>query len=317
MSSQNNFMSFFSDSYKFSIRLIFINFINPITFEYMKRLFNFSVDMGAEQSTAGEYWTGEKINENWSKWMQGIPDSESLKDISIPGTHNSMSFYGGPLVRCQSMSLYNQYVAGIRFVDIRCRHFYNGLPIHHGIVFQNATLDHVLRQTSDFLSANPTETVILSLRDEHISEHNNRSYEETLQNYIMKYPEKLFYTENRIFTSPSVVGSVVAPISTSPSVVGSVVAPISTSPSVVGSVVAPISTSPSVVGSVLAPISTSPSVVGSVVAPISTSPSVVGSVVAPISTSPSVVGSVVAPISTSPSVVGSVVAPIPMQLLTG
>ena len=141
--------------------------------------------------------------------MQGIPDSESLKDISIPGTHNYMSFYGGPLVRCQSMSLYNQYVAGIRFVDIRCRHFYNFLPIHHGIVFQNATLDHVLRQTSDFLSANPTETVILSLRDEHISEHNNRSYEETLQNYIMKYPEKLFYTENRIPNLGEVRGKIV------------------------------------------------------------------------------------------------------------
>ena len=154
--------------------------------------------MGAEQRIVGDFWTGKKIKENLSKWMQGIPDSESLKDISIPGTHNSMSFYGGPLVRCQSMSLYNQYVAGIRFVDIRCRHYKNGLHIYHSFISQRATLEDALNQTSAFLKKNQTETVILSIKNEYTSKHNNSSYEETLQKYIKKYPENLFYTENRI-----------------------------------------------------------------------------------------------------------------------
>ena len=145
-----------------------------------------------ELSTASECFFGDKICENWSVWMKGISDSKSLKDMSIPGTHDSMAFYGGDFFRCQSMSLYNQYVAGIRFVDIRCRHINNGFAIHHEKVYQQANFDDVLQQTFSFLSDHPSETVVMSVKEEYEPEKNSRSFEDTLKEYIAEYTKRKF-----------------------------------------------------------------------------------------------------------------------------
>ena len=148
--------------------------------------------MGAEQSTAAECFFGDKICENWSVWMKGISDSKSLKDMSIPGTHDSMAFYGGDLVQCQSMSLYNQYMAGIRFVDIRCRHINNEFAIHHGIVYQHANFNGALKETFRFLTDRPSETVIMSVKEEYEAHNNSRSFENTLKDYIDDYTKRNF-----------------------------------------------------------------------------------------------------------------------------
>nr|XP_014345142.1 PREDICTED: LOW QUALITY PROTEIN: 1-phosphatidylinositol phosphodiesterase-like [Latimeria chalumnae] len=92
--------------------------------------------------------------------MSSVPDKTSLAALSVPGAHNAMSFYGGSLAQCQSWALYKQYEAGVRFVNVRCRHFQNNLPIHHGVVFQKAYFSEVLHETVRFLQAYPSETVM-------------------------------------------------------------------------------------------------------------------------------------------------------------
>ncbi|KAJ8273609.1 hypothetical protein GJAV_G00103560 [Gymnothorax javanicus] len=76
-----------------------------------------------------------------ASWMASIPDGRPLSEVTLPGTHNTMAFYGGALVECQSWSLDLQLQAGVRFLDIRVRHVNGTLTIHHGVVYQRAHLE--------------------------------------------------------------------------------------------------------------------------------------------------------------------------------
>ncbi|XP_061111647.1 1-phosphatidylinositol phosphodiesterase [Conger conger] len=99
-------------------------------------------------------------------WMASIPDSRPLSEVTLPGTHNTMAFYGGALTECQSWPLGLQLQAGVRFLDVRLRHVAGNLTVHHGVVYQRAHFGHVLEDVARFLLERPTETVLMRLKEE-------------------------------------------------------------------------------------------------------------------------------------------------------
>ncbi|XP_028647444.1 1-phosphatidylinositol phosphodiesterase [Erpetoichthys calabaricus] len=105
-------------------------------------------------------------------WMAEISDNVFLSDLSIPGTHNTMSFYGGNLVQCQTWPIDQQLKGGIRFLDIRVRNANNNLTIHHGPIYQRADFSKVIRETMKFLNEHPRETILMRVKEE-FSETNN------------------------------------------------------------------------------------------------------------------------------------------------
>uniref|UniRef100_A0A8C4QB65 Phosphatidylinositol-specific phospholipase C X domain-containing protein n=1 Tax=Eptatretus burgeri TaxID=7764 RepID=A0A8C4QB65_EPTBU len=117
--------------------------------------------MGASQSHCVD--NTEKAEFINPDWMADISDKKSIAEISLPGTHNTMSFYGGPSVQCQSWCLKQQLEAGVRFLDIRARHYINDLPIHHEAFYQHVTFRNVVQETMDFLKRHPREVLILKL----------------------------------------------------------------------------------------------------------------------------------------------------------
>ncbi|GFR77960.1 1-phosphatidylinositol phosphodiesterase [Elysia marginata] len=130
------------------------------------------------------YYHGQDIVADNSDWMATLSGDRRLSTLSLVGTHNSLSFYGGDIVQTQSMSLSNQLASGIRVVDIRVRHFYDKFAIHHGFVFQNAYFGpDVMAPITAFLVANPTETVVMRLREEYTAQGNTRSFNQTFQDY--------------------------------------------------------------------------------------------------------------------------------------
>ena len=102
-----------------------------------------------------------------SNWMTSLDDSTQLSELNIPGTHNTLAFYGGLSIECQSKSLIEQYNMGIRFVEIRCRRYEDSLPIHHGIKFQKQffTADAV-NPTVAWLKEHPGETILMLVQQE-------------------------------------------------------------------------------------------------------------------------------------------------------
>lgn len=117
-------------------------------------------------------------------WLSLVPGQIHLKDLSLPGTHDTMSLYGGDIVQTQSMSLSTQLSAGIRVLDIRCRRIDNKFAIHHGLVYQHANFDDVLIAITQFLAQHPRETVLMRLSEEYDVANSTLSFAEIFNNYI-------------------------------------------------------------------------------------------------------------------------------------
>lgn len=122
-------------------------------------------------------------------WLGKLRDDVRLSQLSMPGTHDTMSFYGGVAVQTQTLSLPNQLESGIRVLDIRCRHIGDGkftfrFAIVHGATHQNAFFDDVLNATADFLKRHPRETVFMRVKEEGEPENTNgRPFEMTFERY--------------------------------------------------------------------------------------------------------------------------------------
>ncbi|XP_073782832.1 1-phosphatidylinositol phosphodiesterase-like [Danio rerio] len=97
-------------------------------------------------------------------WMETLDDEKLISDVNIPGTHDTMSLHGGPAAECQSWSLHNQLLAGIRYLDLRV--WGRKLIIVHGVIPQFTTFANVLNKTSTFLSQYKTETVLIRVKHE-------------------------------------------------------------------------------------------------------------------------------------------------------
>lgn len=127
------------------------------------------------------------------RWMEALDDDTLLRNISIPGTHGSTARHGGWASENQTLSIRQQLDAGIRFLDLRTRHYYNTLEMHHGIVYQHINFGSVLDEIVGFLQAHPTETVLIRVKEEASAEGNTRPLEVTVDSYFDKYG-KHFHT---------------------------------------------------------------------------------------------------------------------------
>lgn len=135
-----------------------------------------------------------------NNWMSYVPDDWSLSRLSMPGTHDSGAYksawYNYPIIRTwktQDLSLREQLNAGVRFLDIRCRHIQNVCAIHHGMVFTEQFLNEVLATIYTFLDENPSESILMSVKEpEWDAEGNTRTFEETFRDYISRNPSKWY-----------------------------------------------------------------------------------------------------------------------------
>jgi lysophospholipase L1-like esterase len=149
-----------------------------------------TVAVSGAPALANEYYNSiQSASPANRSWMSGVPDSTNLAWMSVPGTHDSLALCGQSSNGgddCETISTYitkaqenhgysaqtltTQLNAGIRSIDIRVRVNKDdaglSFTIHHGIYYQYANFTDVLGKVSDFLAANPSETVMLNLKAE-------------------------------------------------------------------------------------------------------------------------------------------------------
>lgn len=141
------------------------------------------------------YFSSTTTGLNNSKWMSKLSDDARFQDMGIPGTHNSGAVIGGDLVKCQTLSIPQQLIAGIRFLDIRCSYNNNGLYIYHGSIYQYLSLNAVLIHVINFLKKNPTETVFMRVKQEgHFL--SNEVFASFFNSYLDKFGRSNFYSKN-------------------------------------------------------------------------------------------------------------------------
>lgn len=119
-------------------------------------------------------------------WMSRVDGDLPLTALSIPGTHETLALYE-PLkstAKCQDLSLAAQLEAGVRYIDVRCRHMDDAFAIYHGAIFQQQQFADVLATIEDFLDRNPSETILMSVKEESVAEGATRSFEATFASYV-------------------------------------------------------------------------------------------------------------------------------------
>ncbi|KAL3356617.1 hypothetical protein AABB24_017330 [Solanum stoloniferum] len=102
-------------------------------------------------------------------WMSTLaPEKLHVNQIVWPGTHDSATdeigipFISRPFAQCQSLSIYQQLVTGVRVLDIRVqedRHVCHGILLCYHV-------DVVINDVKKFLSETHSEIIILEIRTE-------------------------------------------------------------------------------------------------------------------------------------------------------
>jgi 1-phosphatidylinositol phosphodiesterase len=140
-------------------------------------------------------------------WMAALPDSAPLTALSLPGTHDSGAWTGSVWSRTQDLTLAGQLASGVRFLDVRTRHYRDAFTIHHGAEYLNLDFTDVVRAVAAFLAAHPRETVLMRMKKEHTEEGNTRTYEETLDHYIEHDPDTRDLLADHLWVPPEQGGA--------------------------------------------------------------------------------------------------------------
>lgn len=119
-------------------------------------------------------------------WMASQPDATSLAALSIPGTHDSAARFEpqAGLAMTQDLTIAEQLAAGVRYLDLRCRHVDDGFLLYHGAIDQNQTFEELLATLTEFLDEHPTETIIASVKEEATPSGNTRPFDATFTSYL-------------------------------------------------------------------------------------------------------------------------------------
>ena len=136
------------------------------------------------------------MNLDSTKWMSYISDDVKLCDLTIPGTHNTCASKCNILARCQRLSLMEQLNAGVRFIDIRCRHINDEFKLFHGRFKIKYDFENdVLGTCAQFLRSNQTETIIMLLKHEYEPKNNAKEFYETFLSYTSNYYNYLYLND--------------------------------------------------------------------------------------------------------------------------
>eukprot|EP00249_Psilotum_nudum_P002953 c16252_g1_i1 orf=252-1190(+) len=151
------------------------------------------------QEAEGKEFPGSDYHtENYKEWMSVLDlERVKVKDLVWPGTHDSATNKIGvplvsrPFAQCQSLSIYQQLLKGVRVLDIRVekeRH------VCHGIL-KSYKVDIVINGIKRFLSETKSEFVILEIR----TEYGHEDPPEFDKWLIEQLGEYLIHQDNQVF----------------------------------------------------------------------------------------------------------------------
>ena len=149
------------------------------------------------------------------QWISSMDGNNKLFELTIPGTHDTGTWtLGSGPAKCQNRTLIEQLNAGIRFIDIRLKPSGNGddpdaLMVWHGQSDTGLNFnDNIVTDCSRFLKDNPSEFIIMSIKDESKTYPRPDVFYKKLQDVINGW-KHLFYIEDKIPKISDVRGKIV------------------------------------------------------------------------------------------------------------
>ena len=144
-------------------------------------------------------------------WMAFVDGNLPIGALSIPGTHDTMTF-GVPshvIANTQQMTLETQLNSGVRAIDIRLNDNSANLTCHHDFVDLNSNMNDVMSSVTRFLEDHPKETILMRVKQEYSS---NQSFTADLRAALTKFSSYIWKNPTWVETNPtldSVRGKVV------------------------------------------------------------------------------------------------------------
>ena len=144
-------------------------------------------------------------NKKYADWLSEVEDNTLLRDVSLPGNHDTMALYSiADLAgQCQTLSLDEQLNLGVRFLDIRLKEDHNSLKAVHGFIDQRASFADIDKTVTSFLEKHPNEFIIMSIKEEAESSGSDITFEQAL----LKYLDNPIYLKDQT-TVPTYVGDI-------------------------------------------------------------------------------------------------------------
>ena len=132
-------------------------------------------------------------------WMSAVDDETSLGSIAMPGTHDSGATKE-PLsgtAKCQNLTIEEQLNIGVRYFDIRLRRENGKLNIYHGSINQDLSFEEVLNACYTFLETNPSEALIMCIKEEYDATGSNSAFDVMVKKHI-DAKKDAWYLENKV-----------------------------------------------------------------------------------------------------------------------
>lgn len=128
-------------------------------------------------------------NQEGKSWMKSLGDELKLAQVSIPGTHDSGALYSIADLsgRCQTLTIKNQMEIGVRFFDIRLKQDGDNLKVVHSFVDQKLDFSKVLKQMEKFLKDNPSEFLIVSIKEDADAKNPTESFDKAVKKALEKH----------------------------------------------------------------------------------------------------------------------------------
>ena len=121
-------------------------------------------------------------NTTTKNWMKDIKDEVCLKDIVIPGSHDSGTYGTYAWGETQDITIAEQLEIGTRYFDIRLKKTneednekYENRKIYHMFATPKTFFD-ICKQIKEFIDNNPTEFLVLDFQH-----FDNEPYKETIE----------------------------------------------------------------------------------------------------------------------------------------
>ncbi len=142
----------------------------------------------------------ERTKQDASDWMSNLSDETALAALSIPGTHDSGATHSIADVagKCQALSIEEQLKCGVRFFDIRLKLVKDSFRIVHSFVDQKTTFLSVLNEMIRFLEENPSEFLLLSIKEDDAAVDAIGSFNTVLETLLLEDESGVICTDRHL-----------------------------------------------------------------------------------------------------------------------
>jgi 1-phosphatidylinositol phosphodiesterase len=129
--------------------------------------------------------------------MASLGEATSLASITLPGTHDSAAIHEPipGIAQTQTLTFEDQLTAGVRYFDVRCRNVQDTFTLYHGSVDEDQTFEATVGVMYAFLAAHPSETLIVSIKEELEGYLITMPFDRVMANYVAAMPDRWYTSE--------------------------------------------------------------------------------------------------------------------------